>query len=1167
MKKSLFLAFILGLIYPAYSNTATQMNSDLKSAIQASEYKEGEDFVVYFKLAHTATIPNAEYMTAIMAVGDESVMGTWTKNSLYGDGFLISNPVAPAVDYKKVTSSSSSGKVTFTPVEYTHLTDPSSSEHKNLWFAPDYFTPFIPDDGTRSASSGWRILDSTVLAYYNAQNKTLTYRIGLTHLNDSGTQDDKTSLTLTLTDADMNANQVHFVTDTDITTGGWKSPATSYSASDFYQTLNSSERSWLSNLYFANAPAGSYILIDDANTVTENGSGSGVLVIALDGDNTITNGATLEATEDGADARILSTDGTNTIDNGEIVSKGDIILTAQDNKVLNGSNLGAGHNIQLDAGNTNTIDKANAEAGLDIIITGTDNEVLNGSTLDAVRNIQLDADNTNTIDNSTLTAGDTITLDGSNKLYGGSKLDADHVVIRDDNDIHDAFIHANKTVSIETGANPGKHTVIGDNTTITAGQIAISGASPENQADIAGAGITIDATKGMDKAQTGNVILDNAHVHDLAKPITANGGSIILRNTDTIENATLAIADAVAAPGSILAASRSTTNIGDGVNLIGRLASEDTTAALNKLGTDDLLINYDDSAFNGTINMVGANKNQGRLIVTDEFVPAGGSVGVGAEAQINLNGHSMVVSGMESAPMTASLGNLNATGARVEVNYGVVGDQMHLKSLTMGHGGLLCIDVDPVNKVADCLTIDGKLYNDGTPFLYVNHVTDPDKASLGTRLTVLKVNGDVTGMTKDVISDNGPKDLNMYMEFVGSEGQLVYSDNFYSVNGGPNQNAVKEALIEIENAGTAEPGSALSDVLSSLHHTRSAKDARAALQSLSAAANLLAPHMMMDSTRHHLDTLRRHMSMPAYKANICTGDNKGGVTANGLTPMHEVWAYYSGGHDHLNGDEALGAYNRNYQGGMVGCTRTIGYESRHAVGFAVGFEHASASVTDARMRDNTVYLDLYAITRHKQYTHRFNAGVGIHNFKLDRSTSVLAGAFSRFDHSSASMTATSINLGYEFSRDFVYSPYTTYTAFAALDVAIHSLGTLRERGRLDASVNTEYYSPVQVDFAAGMQWSRRVSSFSACVPGRVYAALSLHAEFSDRRPTAKNSFQADSSTMWKTRSQKRDAIYGEFSAGANLPFNQRWAGHIGGDFEFGAERLSIGGYAGVSYTF
>lgn len=194
MKRSLFLALILSLIYPAYSNTATQMNSDLKSAIQSSGYKEGEDFVVYFKLAHTATIPNAEYMTAILAVGNESVMGTWTENSLHGAGFLISNPVAPAVDYKKATSSSSSGKVTFDQENYTLLTTPTSDERKNLWFAPDYFAPFIPDDGTGSASSGWRILDSTVLAYYNAQNKTLTYRIGLTHLNDSGTQDDKKRL-------------------------------------------------------------------------------------------------------------------------------------------------------------------------------------------------------------------------------------------------------------------------------------------------------------------------------------------------------------------------------------------------------------------------------------------------------------------------------------------------------------------------------------------------------------------------------------------------------------------------------------------------------------------------------------------------------------------------------------------------------------------------------------------------------------------------------------------------------------------------------------------------------------------------------------------------------------------------------------------------------------
>lgn len=930
------------------------------------------------------------------------------------------------------------------------------------------------------------------------------------------------------------------------------------------------------------------ILAEDSNTISGDDLNAGRDIIIDGKDNEIVDTPLVAET-----GKIqITADETNTISgDSSLNAKQDITVEGKNNEIAGTPIASDSGSIEITAAEKNTItgdgsDNSKVQAGLDIIITGKDNDV-EGTPLDAARDIKISADMDNSINGSDLNAGRNITIEGDNTLNGselmagknkeygqngtielkgnnaisgGTKLDADHIVIKDDNHIEDANIHASKSVTVLTGPEAGKQTIIGNGTVITSGQVSIAGASPKNQADITGANTVIAATKDDKLGTSGDVILDNAKVHDVGEPVTSNGGNIILKNTDDIANATLSTRDKNGkkpGTGSIVADSGSTINLGANAVLDGRLRSVDTTAVINKTGSDDLLINFDDTGYNGTINMNGSAK----LTITDELVPADGQMGVGPGSRINLNGSKMMVDAVQDAakPVTTILGNLNARGSAVQINPGVVGDAMVLSSLTMGNGGLLYIDADPVNKVADHLSISGDLYNDGTPFLYVHNLTDPDSAEDGTRIAVLDVKGSMTGLTSEVLSDNAPKDLNMYLSFVDNKGYLVYSSNFRTVHGGPNQNAVQEPLVNMMDA--AAPGGMLDKVEQALRHTRSEAATLDALQSLSAAANLIVPNMVMDSTRHHFAALRHHMDAP-----VCQGERAIGRELYAAGKRHAVWAAYTGGHNHMGGDNALDAYNSNYQGAMAGYTAGIGYGCIKTLGGSIGYEHASGSVTGAKAKANTLYLDLYAVSKGKYVTQRFNLGVGIHNYKVTRDTDIEAGGLSYHGRSSSSQQSTSLNLGYEISHNYAYSSYTTYTPYAAVLLGLHSLDDISESGQGNAGVNTNYDNLAQLDLSAGVQWSRVTGSFSSSLPGKVFASLSLHAELSNRKPTATNSFQGYTE-RWKTRSMQRDCLYGEFSGGIIMPFDAKWAGRIGADFEFGAERLSIGGYAGVTYSF
>ena len=1172
LRESLIAAIIAVTsgVYNAYAETATNMNIKLGESIVQCGYQRNEDFFLSFKVKQTVPY-DPMHATTVLGIGDDAVWGTVNRAKQSLQDFLLFDPVDNQADsVSLIYPTEKEGKLSYS-------LDYGTFGRSSDWLDTSRDLPMT------DASTGWRIQDSLCVLRYNSEFKTATLTTTIYNIDSKGAKTESKDIELTLTNIKLNAQDLHFVTTEDVWNGKWTSPSSSVSTTEFYKTLDDPEHAWLSGLAFLNISADSIVIIgDDDNYVDEDVSGPSVVIISPEGDNTV-DGAKVVAMED--DVRIIAPEGTNTVQDSEIVAEDDIIIDGKDN-VVDQSSLDAKGDIIVTADEDNTIKNSDLAAGQDIIIEGKNNDVkdtpldaardikisadmdnsINGSDLNAGRNITIEGDNT--LNGSELMAGKnkeygqngTIELKGNNAISGGTKLDADHIVIKDDNHIEDANIHASKSVTVLTGPEAGKQTTIGNDTVITSGQVSIAGASPKNQADITGANTVIAATKDDKLGTSGDVILDNAKVHDVGEPVISNGGNIILKNTDDIANATLSTRDKNGkkpGTGSIVADSGSTINLGANAVLDGRLRSADTTAVINKTGSDDLLINFDDTGYNGTINMNGSAK----LTITDELVPADGQMGVGPGSRINLNGSKMMVDAVQDAakPVTTILGNLNAKGSAVQINPGVVGDAMVLSSLTMGNGGLLYIDADPVNKVADHLSISGNLYNDGTPFLYVHNLTDPDSAEDGTRIAVLDVKGSMTGLTSEVLSDNAPKDLNMYLSFVDNKGYLVYSSNFRTVHGGPNQNAVQEPLVKMMDA--AAPGGMLDKVEQALRHTRSEAATLDALQSLSAAANLIVPNMVMDSTRHHFAALRHHMDAP-----VCQGERAIGRELYAAGKRHAVWAAYTGGHNHMGGDNALDAYNSNYQGAMAGYTAGIGYGCIKTLGASIGYEHASGSVTGAKAKANTLYLDLYAVSKGKYVTQRFNLGVGIHNYKVTRDTDIEAGGLSYHGRSSSSQQSTSLNLGYEISHNYAYSSYTTYTPYAAVLLGLHSLDDISESGQGNAGVNTNYDNLAQLDLSAGVQWSRVTGSFSSSLPGKVFASLSLHAELSNRKPTATNSFQGYTE-RWKTRSMQRDCLYGEFSGGIIMPFDAKWAGRIGADFEFGAERLSIGGYAGVTYSF
>lgn len=629
-----------------------------------------------------------------------------------------------------------------------------------------------------------------------------------------------------------------------------------------------------------------------------------------------------------------------------------------------------------------------------------------------------------------------------------------------------------------------------------------------------------------------NVTIDDAAIEATAGKVTFAGGSNTVKNGAT-----------VTAGDTIDVAEGATLNMGaDSADaLVGKLAGTGTINA----GTDNLNLSYDDTAFTGMVNMGGGKK----LTISDK--------GVGADATINLT---------EGADMDvtadASLGHVTAgNGSEVRLNPGTADGTATASTLTMQNASTLHIDADATS--ADCITVTESVSIAQAGTVYVNDQTSLENIKGDVSHAVIKLaDGAVNnGVSEDVRYDmaGGQRILqgkNMTLVNAGDHVDLVISTNYRGTeNAKPNQAAVNTTLKELSTMVDHTPGvlaethSNLAHVLDALDNTRSEAATLDALQSLSAAGNLVVTNMMMDSTRSHLSTLRGHMGAPTCK------DTKAGAIKKG----NNAWAAYTGGHDTIDSDKYTGEYSRSHQGAIIGTDHSLSCNA--SVGIALGYESAKAHQDSTHAEADTVFADVYTTVKDGAFTHRFSAGVALHDIDVKRHTFVSAAGHTYTGNSKGSMDAISWNLGYELSYDVKLSSAGTLTPFAAVDVAIHQMDTLREKGQGDASVITKYDEPVQVDVALGAAYTHTFASGAA-----LSASAAIHGELSETQPEADNHF-AGAGRKWTTKSAERTPVYGELGASVVMPVTTSTSLIGGGNFEFSTDRTSVGGHIGVNVKF
>ena len=817
---------------------------------------------------------------------------------------------------------------------------------------------------------------------------------------------------------------------------------------------------------------------------------------------------------------------------------------------------------------------------------GTGIVTLAGATYDVGVSLQAKELNIGTIDNPSTVTINVGSLDADGKPLD-TVLDVDKLAVAEGNTLHTGNVKMDKTDvtikgAVEVGVKDedpekaiaanwdteGSHLISGEGASLKAnGNIRIASAAEgdttaiNNGATVAATGnVTIqglaDALAEVDAATVraaGDIILDNAELkNNTETDITTKGSDIVLKNRVEISDTILNVLPPEEGDEGVINVTedadvqlyRGTVNVFNG-----KLAGTGTVTA----NEENLDLSHDSTAFNGTINMV--HDNEQTLYISDK--------GVGDDATINLQEGSSL--GTLVGGQDAHLGNVySSDGSHIQMNAVDKGNRTTATSLNLTSGTTyeLFASTDDTTGalLADTITVSDGINANGAR---VRAHSDAQLETLadGSRFTI--AGGTVeSAFNEDVLYDmSGPQrqrqTRNMHLEHNANGVDLVVSENYKGIDySNANVNAVREIILPLDAAADHRPGrlaqsdSNLDHILDALDYTRSGADAKAGLLSVSAAANLIVPNMMMDASRHHLSTLRDHMNAP-----VCTKDTQS---------KGNVWAAYTGGHDFIGSDDNMGKYTHSYNGAIIGGDYAV--NCNWAIGLSVGYQNSIARTDATRADADIISGDLYVVGRTGKFTHRFSMGLASYNTDVKRGTRIAAKGHGYDSLSTGDADGMSWNFGYQLSRSYAINEVSAITPYLAVDVALQRIDTMTEKGQGDASVVTDYEDFVQTDAALGVSYSHTFASFNQ-QRGMFAFDLAVHGEFSEHRATAQNHFVDSPADTWKTRSAKRAPLYGELGGHVQVPFTEHFSGTAGVNFEFSDDRTYIGGHAGVNYRF
>ncbi len=312
----------------------------------------------------------------------------------------------------------------------------------------------------------------------------------------------------------------------------------------------------------------------------------------------------------------------------------------------------------------------------------------------------------------------------------------------------------------------------------------------------------------------------------------------------------------------------------------------------------------------------------------------------------------------------------------------------------------------------------------------------------------------------------------------------------------------------------------------------------------------LVPMSVMDGSSFHLDTLRSRVQMPTP----CAADKSGEL----LVPewRDSVWTSYVGGYNRFNGDHAHRSdYTRTFQGVLTGLDRQFCCNARAGVAF--GYEESIARTDGTRFNDDAYYIDLYSAVKTGCLNHRFILGAGIHDFSTRR-------GFGAWGTATGGVNAHSVNVGYELSRDYLWSADTVATPFMTVNYAFTHFDHMHEHLN-GARFDTAFDDVNLLQMGIGGRLTHTFTPIPGWGVATFSSSVAAVAEFSEHRAHAQHGMAGRDS--FGVSSMKREPFFVQLGFDLVMPMVAQWEMQAGVFGRLGPDRGGVAGNVGLQYSF
>ncbi len=799
---------------------------------------------------------------------------------------------------------------------------------------------------------------------------------------------------------------------------------------------------------------------------------------------------------------------------------------------LNGSNayteVEAATLIYMGYGSEGTDTASNMELFAQILSVGSEEGlVLTDSTINTPQAIQgttltLDGnsmastagvylDNLTLGDNAVLRAteaqiADTLTLDGTRVTFDVTKVDTTTLVLRNNADFSASRVDAENLVVEDS----------------TFALTSIDGIQS----------LKIDHSKGTVKQALDSLTGDVEIVNGSELYMTDNLGT---EAAITVADSTVEVSNITAGKG--LNAENSTVRAKNTIDIQdGESAISNSVVAAKVVNVDGIVNAGEKALIMGHITGDGAiNKTGGDALV---IADAASNVAINVQDASTLklaNGTKVGAVDMGDAAATLQIGEANHV------------DTVQAAGLALSKNTALTLDMDMDKNTID--KVDAPVADLDGVTLTLNAMGDESKVADQSRVAF--VSGKVTGAAnEDVISNL--QTLNAYAD----GNSIVFSKNFRSVAGlNQNQRNTSAALADLEDH--TEINGEMASVMDALHHTRSAEETRAALDSLGGAGLAAVAKMATDDAHDHLQALRANLKALSTGVDYRyeNGERIPGIQSTAIS------AAVTGGTTSVQGGIAP-KYQRDSVGALVSGVHAITHE--WLGGISLGYNRSKGDCGPVDLKSDALYLDVAMIRRGRSVTHTATLGLGSYDFDTTRHAAVNAPGHGYAGTAKGSSSAMLVDLSYEAVATVIANEKHNFSGVFQADLVFGEFRGLTEKGMGNAGLRSEYDDVASLNFGIGGRYTYSFGPKNN--PGYLAVEAMFVADAGDRDAVVKNTFIAGGQTF-EEKGPDAGACGFRVNGGALIPVGQRWGVFGNVSSEFRSHQTSVSGSVGVKYAF